>query len=133
MPRVVATLEFNRFAEIAAKLPREVGDIVEQTALGIEAAVKAGMAEGKSGRMYGAHRASAPGEMPAIDTGVLAASIETERESATSYVVSTNQDYAPFLEFGTSRMAPRPFLGPAASEAEPEFVSELSDLERRLA
>lgn len=85
------------------------------------------------------HQASAPGSPPAVDTGRLRASIShnftesgmsygrvdsgansedgvgsPERKSKSEFtlVVGTRVDYAPFLEFGTSKMAPRPFLRP---------------------
>ena len=85
------------------------------------------------------HRASAPGSPPAVDTGRLRASISTNWSgsginrgvvgkeaqledgignpgtSPTEFrvVVGTNVEYAPFLEFGTKRMAARPFMRPA--------------------
>lgn len=133
MPTVVATLTHNRFAEIAARLPREAREVAAETAHEIEADAKQRMAEPKSGRMYGAHRASAPGEAPAMDTGALASSIQVAPERGSTYVVFTNQEYAAHLEFGTVKMAPRPFFGPAASRALPGFVDAIGDLERRLA
>ena len=52
-----------------------------------------------------------------VDTGRLRSSIsmsapQTERGSVTIHV-GTNVEYAPFLEYGTSRMSARPFLEPA--------------------
>lgn len=59
---------------------------------------------------------SAPGEAPAVDTGRLRASIthriEHDGDESAAYV-GTNVEYAPYLEFGTIRMAPRPFMVPA--------------------
>lgn len=59
---------------------------------------------------------SAPGEPPAVDTGRLRASIthrvEMEADEVAGYV-GTNVEYAPWLEFGTSKMQPRPFMVPA--------------------
>lgn len=59
---------------------------------------------------------SAPGEAPAVDTGRLRASIthriEHDGGESVAYV-GTNVEYAPHLEFGTKRMAPRPFMVPA--------------------
>lgn len=133
MAIIVARLTHNRFPEIAAKLPREAAKITKKTALRIEETAKTSMAGPKSGRMYGAHQASAPGESPAIDTSTLANSIQTEPESGAVHVVHTGDvESAAHLEFGTVHMAPRPFLGPAASQEEPEFLREMADLERRL-
>lgn len=36
--------------------------------------------------------------------------------------------YGQFVELGTSKMAPRPFMGPAFDETEPEFMAELGAL-----
>ena len=132
MAIIAARLTHNRFPEIAAKLPREAEKITEKTALRIEETAKTSMAGPKSGRMYGAHQASAPGESPAIDTSNLANSIGTEAMGGASHMVYAGTEYALSLEFGSPRVAPRPFLGPAASQEEPEFLREMADLERRL-
>jgi hypothetical protein len=55
---------------------------------------------------------SAAGDPPGVDTGKLRNSIRAEREKALRWSVSTDTEYGPHLEFGTSRMAPRPFMGP---------------------
>lgn len=60
------------------------------------------------------HRASAPGEVPANDLGMLAASVEAEVDPAQfNMVLSASAPYARALELGTSKMLPRPFLRPA--------------------
>lgn len=62
------------------------------------------------------HTASAPGKPPAVDTGLLRSSYTFQVGSAVAgaYVdVGTSIKYAPFLEFGTVRMKPRPHLRPA--------------------
>jgi len=67
------------------------------------------------------HTASAPGEPPAVDTGRLRASISFH--TYTNYVdVGTNVEYAAPLEFGTSKMAARPFLRPALQRNQREIV-----------
>ena len=70
-----------------------------------------------TGRVYQrrgtTHRASAPGESPALDTGALRNSIRSEVvRTATGFVgkVIASASYAQALEFGTEKMAPRPFL-----------------------
>jgi hypothetical protein len=55
---------------------------------------------------------SQPGETPGVDTGKLRNSIRAERERAAQWAISTDTEYAAHLEFGTSRMAPRPFMAP---------------------
>ena len=131
MPRTVVTLTHNRFPEIIRALPREAGEIVEETVLDIETNIKVGMASSHNGEWYGSHQASAPGEMPAIDTGALAASIQTDVQR-TKGTVYTNMEYAEFLEYGTSNMEPRPYMTPAAEAARVPFLRKLRNLESRL-
>lgn len=72
------------------------------------------------GRQYGRHRASAPGQPPATDTGRLAASIREElRQDSIGLVevIGTDVDYALPLELGTRDIEPRPFLRPSLRKA----------------
>jgi HK97 gp10 family phage protein len=83
----------------------------------LETAVKISMsATSHTGRQYGKHKASAPGETPAVDTGLLVNSIATELASSSATEawaqVGTGVEYGEMLEFGTSRMQPRPFMRP---------------------
>lgn len=59
------------------------------------------------------HRASAPGDPPAVDLGQLRGSIDMERLGYAKARVGTATVYAPALEGGTTRIAPRPFFRPA--------------------
>ncbi len=68
--------------------------------------------EPKYGREYKrkgrTHRASAPGQSPALDTGNYFKNFDYESHSWKSMEFGNNADYAEFLEFGTKRMEPRP-------------------------
>lgn len=60
------------------------------------------------------HKASAPGEAPATDTGTLVKSIQSLKSIyGDGWLVGSNLDYARFLEFGTKNMGARPWLIPA--------------------
>lgn len=133
MPRIVATLTHNRFPEIIRKLPVVARQVVEETVYDIEARIKTDMAQPKSGRMYGDHQASAPGESPAIDLSALVNSIQTDVDG-TEGAVFTNEETAEIMEYGApmANIAPRPFMAPAAEAARPEFMRKMSDLESRL-
>lgn len=59
------------------------------------------------------HVPSAPGQYPNQDTGVLGNNIETAQKEPLLVEVSSNAPYSAALEFGTSRMAARPFMSTA--------------------
>lgn len=65
----------------------------------------------KSGRMYGSHQASAPGEYSAARTRTHLNSIDYRVHGSHTFEFSANAAYSAFLELGTSRMAPREDLG----------------------
>lgn len=66
------------------------------------------------------HVPSAPGSAPNNDTGVLKNNIETTRAGVLRVHVSSNAPYAGFLEFGTSRMAERPYMRPSRDAKQKE-------------
>jgi HK97 gp10 family phage protein len=70
-------------------------------------------------------RASRPGDPPAPDTGTLRNSIAHEVVSSQRVRVGTNVEYAPFLEFGTARMAPRPFMRPALAMSRQQMADAI--------
>lgn len=106
----------------------EVMKALKQGGLAIEnRAVEGIISPPKTGRIYpskgrkGAmHQASAPGEFPAADTGRLHQSITTvpTENGPTRFAVQTgsNVKYATYLELGTGKLAPRPFMGPSFDE-----------------
>lgn len=71
------------------------------------------------------HQASAAGEYPATDRGRLAGSVRALPDGPLAYVVGTNVEYGPMLEFGTSRMAARPWLLPSFERAKINVAKEL--------
>ncbi len=68
------------------------------------------------------HVPSLPGEPPNADTHLLDRSIEIEQVAPLRVQVSANAPYAVELEGGTSKMAARPFMGPAARAKRKEVV-----------
>ncbi len=68
------------------------------------------------------HVPSLPGQPPHQDTGVLANNIETVLVAALKAEVSSNAPYAAALEYGTSRMAERPYMRPAVAQSRKEVV-----------
>lgn len=64
------------------------------------------------------HRASAPGQPPATDTGALVGSILAEgTEDRRGFRLVAGRVIAVWLEFGTRFMRPRPFIRPAGESA----------------
>lgn len=65
---------------------------------------------------------SAPGNPPAVDTGNLRRSIQVKQDTANGDVqVGSNIDYARYLEYGTSKMAARPWLNRSYNNAKTEM------------
>lgn len=68
------------------------------------------------------------------DTGNLANSIERSDVEDNTVAVGTNVEYGPPVELGTSKMAPRPYLGAAIKGKQGEIVNifnrELANMKR---
>ena len=60
-------------------------------------------------------------------TGTLASSIRAKGTSFTAAV-----DYAGFVEYGTSKTGPQPFIRPAVSKHQDEWVDDLGDAAEQL-
>lgn len=84
----------------------------------------------KTGRKYRrrgvVHQASAPGEAPATDTGGLIGSrrIETDKARVAARLIFSKKT-ARWLEFGTKRMAPRPYARRAIAEKRREVKAAI--------
>lgn len=64
-----------------------------------------------------------------VDTGTTKSSIHaTIAGGGLEAEIGPTTSYAPFLEFGTSRMAPRAFMGPALDRETPGFVEAISQI-----
>ena len=86
--------------------------------------------------VYGdGHVPSKPGEFPNRDTGVLQGGLETQRTGPVTAEVRSTALYAAPLEFGTSRMAARPYMRPSRDakrkEIERLFATEIDKLVKR--
>lgn len=116
-------------AEVKVDLGALKGLAAEKAERGVKAAALQGEAILKAdllsrpgtGVLYGKHRASAPGQPPAPDTGRLRASTQADtrvRRDGGDLVgrVVANTEYAAALEVGTDRMVARPFLSRLKTE-----------------
>lgn len=101
-----------------AAMVNEVGKAVYAAAdaLAVDAAlsITKGAVSGKG------HVPSAPGEPPNADTHLLDRSIEATKTGRLTAETSANAPYAVDLEVGTSKMAARPFMKPAAERIRPK-------------
>lgn len=114
---------------VKAELARELEKGLYASALRVEREAKISITNGgKTGRVYQrrtvSHQASAPGEPPASDTGRLVNSFASyvnklSQEKIESFVVAGRGvvRYARMLEFGTTKMAPRPYMMPALEKS----------------
>ena len=72
--------------------------------------------------------AAAKGFCP-VDTGFLRSSIGVDLDmAAASAVIGPTAEYGAFVEFGTSRMAPAAYMGPALDRVSPSFAAAIEQL-----
>lgn len=115
----------------ASQLP--VKQTVFKSALKIENDAKKLIATGsRSGVVYSrggvTSRRSAPGEPPKTDTGRLVSSIKkTKFNNGFEYLVGANVIYGRFLEFGTHKMLPRPWLQPTFLKNKKEITKNINN------
>lgn len=91
----------------------------------IESGNKTGRIYRRRGRM---HQASAPGEAPANDAGVLVSRtrVAVSRKTISAAVVAGPSDfYARFLESGTRHILPRPALVPSRDKHVQDFIASV--------
>lgn len=114
------------------ELAREMLIALDASGRKVEAEAKRSIMQGqKTGKLYKrrtvTHQASSPGQAPANDTGRLVNSIASYVVRNGNYALVTAgkgiAKYAAMLEFGTSKMAARPFLFPAAEKSR-QWINE---------
>ena len=110
---MIISANVNGLAEVLSNLNNENGQLNTKIDRAIQGA-------GISCQAYA--KQSCP-----VDTGRLRNSILYNPGTLSCYV-NTNVVYAPYVEFGTKRMAAQPFLYPAYAQAMQELVEELSAL-----
>jgi HK97 gp10 family phage protein len=114
--------DYASMAIFRADLNKELSDRLEDAGAYAETAVKLALSMPGGGKLYGSHRASAPGQAPTTWSGDLRASIThivTKLGLFLTAVVGSDKDHAPLLEFGTSKMAPRPFMRVTIAKIQP--------------
>jgi hypothetical protein len=113
-----------------ATMIREVGKAIYVAAgvLSVDAAISitTGAVSGKN------HIPSAPGEPPNADTHQLDRSIHSEKSGPLKAQSVADAPHAVPLETGTSKMAARPYMGPAAQRTRPKAQKLVSVAVKRV-
>lgn len=112
--------KFSAFHNIA-NVRRFIQDAADSAAETLEKGIRS---PPKTGRYYGSHRASAPGEYPANKSGTLASGIR-KRITPTEAEIGTTDMHGFYLREGTTRMAPRKMSDAALTEALPGIRSRM--------
>lgn len=133
-------VEIKGLKEVNAALQAYGKDLGNSLALIVNAAAieavtdvrKAIQGPPKTGREYVrgknrdiVHRASAPGEAPATDTGTLVNSIYNEDRGKYAKAIGSRLPYAYYLEFGTFKMDKRPSWIPSVERAIPKMLKRI--------
>lgn len=115
----------DRLKRMAQRTPQAVaralysaGQLIESDA---EYSITAGSVSGAG------HIPSLPGEAPNNDTGFLRSNIETAIGGPGVVTVTSHAPYSAALEYGTSRMAARPFMRPAAERNRKKVVDMVGE------
>lgn len=129
MPNQFVRVRRNDFPRLMREMPEAVANGIEAAAREGEAYVKRIISESPpTGHLYTRtvnhpavvaggnikHYASEPGNPPRMDTGNHVNSINIKKESSFVWSIRSGAEYSADLEYGTSKMAARPYMGPMA-------------------
>jgi hypothetical protein len=132
---LVNTKEWSDFLkEVSKKSGRELDSVLEEASRQTANVARIKIASGPAtGRIYKRgtrfHRASAPGEFPKTDTGVLVSSIFNRRVNTLNYETGS-AGFAPqgfFLELKSPLRGGRPWLGPSVDIVLEKFKKILDE------
>ena len=128
-------IEFKRnLNKVIDALDSIAGQRMTEACIHVQNKTKEKLSGKRTGRVYRVpgtkktYVASAPGEPPAVMTGQLRTSIKYRivGDMKVTGEVGSELKKAPMLEFGTRKMAARPFLRPTFQEELPEIKNILS-------
>jgi HK97 gp10 family phage protein len=114
-PRFTARLD-DLSADARRRISQAVYDGATVIANEAKRSIRAGAVSGPG------HIPSKPGEPPNADTHHLDRSIGVEQAGELKVTIFANAEYASELEYGTSRMAARPFIQPAINKTRAEVL-----------
>lgn len=113
--------------KVAEAIPKQMASRAYRASNELRNAALEVLSGGRSGRMYGGHQASAPGEPPAVRSGTFRLSWQPKTYVGGTIFkssIETNVWYANWLENGTpgGQMAPRPHHERIQNKALPDII-----------
>ena len=122
-----------RYSTVSAKIKRGLTQTVNKHARLIARDIRLSMKQPKTGRMYYYKgkliQASAPGQSPAIRSGKLYRNVtpifQNGGMQASIDPVARGVRYAAWLELGTQKMSPRPYIKPAFDRRRQAFLTDV--------
>lgn len=102
---------FNKLPDIAKQAQPKAEAIIREAAFAVERGAKL--------RIAG---------WPAVDTGAMLNSTRATKEKPLLWKIAPGVEYAIYVEFGTYKMAARPFLFPALEAVKPLFFKRMAEV-----
>lgn len=121
MPGPQVILNMNKLLELEREAPGRAEKVVQKIAQDCEAVIA---------QNWNDQQPAPPGEPPGVDTGNLKNSIKAEPgNEPLTWVIHDGVEYGIWLEYGTEKMAARPWLLPAVEQTAamipPEWLQEV--------
>lgn len=116
----MAKFSWKRTSRIP-KIMSKTNHLLDMVAVSAAAQIQ----ENAQSRMRGGGPAR-PGAYPAVDTGLLRGTLGHKRIGDMKAIAYSPMEYAPHLEFGTVKMAARPFLRPSTDAIRPSFKKAIA-------
>jgi len=111
------TADFSGMDKLLREEPGKVDRFLDWMAESIVTDAKLSMGESPS----------APGDPPGVDTAALRASITWENTGPHERTISDGVEYGVYLEYGTEKMAARPWMVPAFARAQERMEQDAKD------
>lgn len=100
----VVKLNKDKLRQLERESPGRAGKVIQKVAQDCETYIKTHMSS---------QSPSPKGQPPGVDTGALVNSIIVEPQGRDTWILHDGVEYGVFLEYGTVKMAARPFFLPA--------------------
>lgn len=118
------SVEYRENPEFRKNIRKQIAEGVDRAASALQSDIKRTLSISPS--------PSSPGQPPGVDTGTLRRSVQIDRSRVDSDLlarVGTNVEYGRYLEYGTIKMAARPWLRPTLSKFKGKIASFFRGIE----